>query len=177
MTPTTERSLPARSTRAPLMHTTPSPPDFVRGQGTVLWDTDGRRYLDFLGGLAVTSLGHAHPAVAEALGRQARTLLHVSNLFGNVVGPGVAATLDRSDRRGSRAGRRAVFFTNSGAEATSAPEAGPGSGPGPGRHVVVSTWDSFHGRTLATLHATGQRQARPLRAAPEVSSTSPMTNI
>ena len=63
-------------------------------------------YLDFLSGLAVTSLGHAHPAVAEAIAEQARTLSHVSNLFGNTVGPEVAVTLDRLDRRRHRAGRR-----------------------------------------------------------------------
>src|SRR6186713_1328574 len=56
---------------------------FVRGRGTELWDVDGRRYLDFLGGLAVTSLGHSHPAVTEAISRQADTLLHVSNFFSN----------------------------------------------------------------------------------------------
>ena len=55
----------------------PPPVTFVRGQGTELWDSDGKRYLDFLCGLAVTSLGHAHPAVADALNHQARTLLHV----------------------------------------------------------------------------------------------------
>src|SRR5208282_4322355 len=74
--------------RSALMHTYADPPvTFVRGAGTELWDTDGRRYLDFLSGLAVTSLGHAHPVVAEALAEQARTLSHVSNLFGTTVGP------------------------------------------------------------------------------------------
>jgi len=58
---------------------------FARGAGTELWDTDGKRYLDFLCGLAVTSLGHANPVVAEAVCRQASTLLHVSNLFANPV--------------------------------------------------------------------------------------------
>src|SRR5690606_32528327 len=68
---------------------------FVRGAGTELWDVDGQRYLDFLCGLAVTSLGHSHPAVAEALAEQARTLLHVSNLFATQPGYEVARTLDR----------------------------------------------------------------------------------
>ena len=80
----------------PLMPTYPPPPvTFVRGEGTHLYDDRGRRYLDLLSGLAVTSLGHAHPAVAEALAAQARTLLHVSNLFGNELAPEVARTLDR----------------------------------------------------------------------------------
>ncbi|HVC68657.1 MAG TPA: acetylornithine transaminase [Acidimicrobiales bacterium] len=143
--------------RGALMHTYPEPPvTFVRGEGTQLWDTEGRRYLDFLGGLAVTSLGHAHPAVAEALATQASTLLHVSNLFGNVVGPGVAATLDRLIGGGTvRAGGQ-VFFTNSGAEANECAIKLARKWAGPGRHVVISTGDSFHGRTLATLAATGQ---------------------
>jgi predicted acetylornithine/succinylornithine family transaminase len=142
--------------RSALMHTYPEPPvTFVRGQGTLLWDTDGRRYLDFLGGLAVTSLGHSHPAVAEALSTQSRTLLHVSNLFGNTVGPEVAVTLDRLIGGGQRAGGQ-VFFTNSGAEANECAIKLARRHAGPGRHVVVSAWDSFHGRTLATLHATGQ---------------------
>jgi predicted acetylornithine/succinylornithine family transaminase len=143
--------------RSALMHTYAEPPvTFVRGAGTELWDTEGKRYLDFLSGLAVTSLGHAHPAVADALAEQARTLLHVSNLFGNVVGPQVAATLDRLIGGGSvRAGGQ-VFFTNSGAEANECALKLARKWAGPGRHVVVSMGDSFHGRTLATLHATGQ---------------------
>jgi acetylornithine/N-succinyldiaminopimelate aminotransferase len=143
--------------RSALMHTYAEPPvTFVRGAGTELWDTDGKRYLDFLGGLAVTSLGHAHPAVADALAEQARTLIHVSNLFGNVVGPPVAATLDRLIGGGTERAGGQVFFTNSGAEANECALKLARKWAGPGRHVVVSMWDSFHGRTLATLHATGQ---------------------
>ena len=143
--------------RSALMHTYPDPPvTFVRGEGTVLWDTEGRRYLDFLGGLAVTSLGHAHPAVAEALAEQSRTLLHVSNLFGNTVGPAVAATLDRLIGGGTERAGGQVFFTNSGAEANECALKLARKWAGPGRHVVVCAQDSFHGRTLATLAATGQ---------------------
>ena len=69
---------------------------FVRGAGSRLYDVDGKEYLDFLGGLAVTALGHAHPAVADAVAEQARTLLHVSNLFGTTVGPEVAAIVEGS---------------------------------------------------------------------------------
>lgn len=129
----------------------PHPVTFVRGEGSRLWDVDGREYLDFLGGLAVTSLGHAHPAVADALAEQARTLLHTSNLFGTVPGPEVAATLDRLLGGGGR-----VFFTNSGAEANECAIKLARKFGGRGRHVVVSALGSFHGRTLATLHATGQ---------------------
>ncbi|MDQ3305463.1 MAG: acetylornithine transaminase [Actinomycetota bacterium] len=136
----------------PLMATyAPSRVTFVRGQGTELWDDEGRRYLDFLSGLGVTSLGHAHPAVTEAVARQAATLSHVSNLFGNEVGPQVATTLDRLLGGGGQ-----VFFTNSGAEANECALKLSRKSGGRGRHVVVSAYGSFHGRTLATLHATGQ---------------------
>jgi len=148
---------PVNVDRSALMHTYPEPPvTFVRGEGTILWDTDGRRYLDFLSGLAVTSLGHAHPVVAEALDRQARTLLHVSNLFGNVVAPQVAATIDRLIGGGAERAGGQVFFCNSGAEANECAFKLARKWAGPGRHVVLSAWESFHGRTLATLHATGQ---------------------
>jgi acetylornithine/N-succinyldiaminopimelate aminotransferase len=142
------------------MNTYPEPPvTFVRGEGTVLWDEDGRRYLDFLSGLAVTSLGHSHPAVAEAVASQARTLLHVSNLYGTTVAPELAATLDRLV--GGPRGK--VFFCNSGAEANECAiklarrwAGASGRGPGVrGPYMVVSAYGSFHGRTLATLHATG----------------------
>jgi predicted acetylornithine/succinylornithine family transaminase len=139
------------------MHTYAEPPlTFARGEGTLLWDTDGKRYLDFLSGLAVTSLGHAHPAVADALDEQSRTLLHVSNLFGNTVAPEVAVTIDRLIGGGERRAGGQVFFANSGAEANECALKLARRWAGPGRHVVVCAWDGFHGRTLATLHATGQ---------------------
>ena len=125
---------------------------FVRGEGTVLWDDHGKRYLDFLAGIGVTSLGHANPVVADAIAEQARTLLHVSNLYGTTVGPEVAATLDRLI--GGPAGK--VFFANSGAEANECAIKLARKWGGRGRHVVLSAYGSFHGRTLATLHATGQ---------------------
>ena len=130
----------------------PQPVTFVRGSGSELWDDQGRRYLDFLSGLAVTSLGHAHPDVAAAICEQASTLLHTSNLFGTVPQREVAATLDRLMASGP--GR--VFFCNSGAEANEAAIKLARKWGGRGRHVVVSAYGSFHGRTLATLHATGQ---------------------
>ena len=137
-----------------LMTTYPPPPvTFVRGEGTILWDDAGKRYLDFLSGLAVTSLGHAHPIVADAVAAQARTLWHVSNLFGNTLAPEVAATIDRLLGGGGR-----VFFANSGAEANECALKLARKWGGRGRYVVVSAYGSFHGRTLATLHATGQPQ-------------------
>ncbi len=131
------------------------PVAFVRGEGTRLWDSDGREYLDFLAGLAVVSLGHAHPVVAEAIADQARTLCHVSNLYYTDVQPRLAAILNDLLGGGGR-----VFFANSGAEANEcaiklARRFGQRAG-GPERFHVVSTLNSFHGRTLSTLAATGQ---------------------
>src|SRR6476661_4823846 len=133
------------------------PVAFVRGEGVRLWDSEGKEYLDFLGGLAVTSLGHSHPAVADALSEQARTLLHVSNLYYNDVQPRVAARLDAL-----LGGDGRVFFANSGAEANEcaiklARRYGQQHG-GPDRYHVISAYGSFHGRTLTTLAATGQPQ-------------------
>ncbi len=130
---------------------------FVHGEGTRLWDADGKEYLDFLSGLAVTSLGHAHPAVAEAIADQAQRLLHVSNFFLNDLAPQLAARLDALLGGGGR-----VFFANSGAEANEcaikiARRYGQAHG-GPDRFHVISANGSFHGRTLATLAATGQPQ-------------------
>lgn len=129
----------------------PQPVTFVRGNGTRLWDDTGKRYLDFLSGLAVTSLGHAHPEVAEAVAKQATQLLHVSNLFGTQPGLEVAATLDRLIGGGGQ-----VFFCNSGAEANEAAIKLARKWAGPDRYTVLTAEGSFHGRTLATLHATGQ---------------------
>ena len=138
--------------RCPIMPTYGAPSvQFVRGEGSWLWDADGRRYLDLLSGLAVTSLGHSHPAVASALCEQSQRLLHVSNLFGNEHHGPLAATLDRLLGGGGQ-----VFFCNSGAEANEAAIKLARRFGGRGRHVVVSAYGSFHGRTLATLHATGQ---------------------
>ena len=133
------------------------PVAFVRGEGTRLYDSEGRSYLDFLSGLAVCSLGHAHPAVADALADQARTLVHVSNLYYNDVQPRLAERIDALLGGGGR-----VFLANSGAEANEcaiklARRYGQAQG-GPERYHVVSAYGSFHGRTLTTLAATGQPQ-------------------
>ena len=151
------------------MHNYAEPPvTFVRGEGSRLVDTEGRTYLDFLSGLAVTSLGHAHPVVAEAIAEQARTLSHVSNLFGNTVGPEVAVTLDRLVGGGTERAGGQVFFGNSGAEANECALKLARRWAGPDRYGVVSTWDAFHGRTLATLTATGQPEKQlPFLPLPE----------
>lgn len=127
---------------------------FTRGQGCTLWDADGKSYLDFLAGIAVCNLGHAHPGVAAALSRQAETLVHVSNLFYTVPQTELAAWLVDH----SFANR--VFFCNSGAEANEAAiklarkyfkDRGE-----PDRYRIISMIQSFHGRTFGTLSATGQ---------------------
>jgi predicted acetylornithine/succinylornithine family transaminase len=126
-----------------------------RGRGTELWDTDGKRYLDFLSGIAVTSLGHANPVIAEAISRQASTLLHVSNFFTNPQATAAAVKVNEllEDATG-HAGQ--LFFTNSGAESNECALKLARKWGGRGRHTVVSAFGSFHGRTLATLAATGQ---------------------
>jgi acetylornithine/N-succinyldiaminopimelate aminotransferase len=124
---------------------------FVRGSGTELFDETGKRFLDFLCGLAVTSLGHANPEVAQALTEQANTLLHVSNLFITDPGPQAAIALDEVLGGGGQ-----VFFANSGAEANECAIKLARKWGGHGKHVVISAFGSFHGRTLATLHMTGQ---------------------
>jgi len=143
--------------RNPFMPTyAPPTVQFVRGEGSWLWDNHGQRYLDLLSGLAVTSLGHAHPVVAEAVAHQAKTLLHVSNLFANDIAGDVATTIDRLVTSDGATPPGQVFFTNSGAEANECALKLARRFGGRGRHVVVSAYGSFHGRTLATLHATGQ---------------------
>ncbi|MFZ9041649.1 MAG: aspartate aminotransferase family protein [Ilumatobacteraceae bacterium] len=126
-----------------------------RGSGTEVWDTAGHRYLDFLSGIAVTSLGHANPVVAEAIARQAATLLHVSNFFANPVATGAAIDLVELLRESTGAVGQ-VFFTNSGAESNECAIKLARRFGGPDRYTVVTALGSFHGRTLATLAATGQ---------------------
>ncbi len=128
---------------------------FVRGRGTELWDVDGQRYLDFLSGIAVTSLGHANPAVADAISTQAHELLHVSNFFANPVAVQAAIEVDALLAEATGLDGQ-VFFTNSGAEAVECALKLARKHGGRGRHVVVSALGSFHGRTLAALAATGQ---------------------
>jgi predicted acetylornithine/succinylornithine family transaminase len=145
------------------------PLTFVRGSGTELFDDTGKRYLDFLCGLAVTGLGHAHPRVSAALTEQASTLLHVSNLFVTEPQLEVAERLDALVRAGTdqdTPGR--VLFQNSGAEANEAAMKLARKYHGRGRHGVLAAFRSFHGRTLATLAATGQPEKHePFQPLPE----------
>jgi acetylornithine/N-succinyldiaminopimelate aminotransferase len=128
----------------------------VRGEGVRVWDSDGREYLDFTAGIAVTSLGHCHPVVTGAIREAAATLLHVSNLFHAAPQIHLAKLLVEN----SFADR--VFFCNSGAEANEAAlklarKYGKERGASD-RYEVIATRNSFHGRTLATVTATGQEK-------------------
>jgi acetylornithine/N-succinyldiaminopimelate aminotransferase len=120
----------------------------VRGEGATVWDADGRAYTDFVGGIAVNALGHAHPAVVEAVTRQIASLGHVSNLY--IAEPPVLLA-ERLLQLAGRPGR--VFFCNSGAEAN---EAAFKLGRLTGRSRTVATDGGFHGRTMGALALTGQ---------------------
>ncbi|GAA3307833.1 acetylornithine transaminase [Streptomyces cinereospinus] len=120
----------------------------VRGEGARVWDADGNEYVDFVGGIAVNALGHAHPAVVEAVSKQIASLGHVSNLF--VAEPPVALA-ERLLQLFGRDGR--VYFCNSGAEAN---EGAFKIGRLTGRTHMVATQGGFHGRTMGALALTGQ---------------------
>ncbi|WP_438354996.1 acetylornithine transaminase [Microbacterium sp. CJ88] len=127
---------------------------FVRGEGSHLWDADDRRYLDFLAGIAVDSLGHAHPVFVEAIASQAATLAHVSNYFATPPQLALAARLKRLAGTGE-SGR--VYFGNSGAEANEAAfKLARLHGQKTGKSRIIALTDAFHGRTMGTLALTGK---------------------
>lgn len=138
-----------------LMHTySPPPITIVKGQGCRVWDIEGKTYLDFIAGIAVCSLGHAHPGIAEAISNQAGKLVHTSNLFGTIPQVELAELLVNNSFADK------VFFCNSGAEANEAAiklaRKYSHDRFGTGRYEIISLTGSFHGRTLAALSATGQ---------------------
>ena len=133
------------------------PVSFERGQGPWLWTTEGQRYLDAISGIAVCNLGHAHPKIAEALCDQARTLIHTSNLYG------IALQEQLAERLAALSGLDNVFFSNSGAEANEAAlklARKYGHSRGISHPKVIVMENSFHGRTLFTLSATGSRKVQ-----------------
>ena len=133
------------------------PVTFERGEGCTLWDTEGKRYLDALSGIAVCNLGHAHPALKQAICSQAERLLHTSNLYG------IANQQALGDKLTALAGMDRVFFSNSGAEANEAAIKLArlyGHKKGIDEPAIVVMEHSFHGRTLATLSATGNRKVQ-----------------
>ena len=140
---------------ADMMRSAPMPlTQLERGEGCRVWDVDGVEYLDFLAGIAVNSLGHAHPVVVDAAARQAATLMHVSNYFATRPQLALAARLLRISGAGA-AGR--VYFANSGAEAI---EAGIKLARRTGRTRILALHNAFHGRTMGSLSLTGKAALR-----------------
>ncbi len=125
----------------------------VEGAGANVWDAEGKEYLDFVSGIAVTNIGHCHPKMVRAIQDQVETLVHVSNLFYNEKQPQLAGALaGRSGLPGAK-----CFFCNSGAEANEGLiKLARLWGSEHGKYEIITMRQSFHGRTLATLTATGQ---------------------
>ncbi|PID45508.1 MAG: aspartate aminotransferase family protein [Proteobacteria bacterium] len=135
----------------------PLPVTFERGEGAYLYDTEGKKYLDAVSGIAVTSLGHAHEAVADALCQQAHTLIHTSNLYQ------IENQKKLAEKLCQLSGMSKVFFSNSGAEANEAAIKLArlyGKSRGVDTPNIIVTEGSFHGRTMATLSATGSRKVQ-----------------
>jgi predicted acetylornithine/succinylornithine family transaminase len=134
------------------------PITLVRGEGCRVWDEEGKVYFDFVGGIAVCALGHSSPVVSKALEEQSKKLVHVSNLYYTRPQTELAQLLVKHSF-GDR-----VFFCNSGAEANEAAiklaRRYSHEMFGSGRHVIISMIESFHGRTMATLSATGQEKVQ-----------------
>jgi len=129
------------------------PITLVRGEGTRVWDSDGKSYLDFVAGIAVNVLGHCHPAIIQAVQQQVTQLVHVSNLYYNV------RQIELAEQLGIQSNSMRSFFANSGAEANeSAIKLARKYGRlhRNGAYEIISMDNSFHGRTLATTAATGQ---------------------
>ncbi len=133
------------------------PVTFVRGEGVWLWDDAGNRYLDALAGVAVNGLGHAHPALTQAVCEQARNLIHSSNIYQ------VQRQEQLAERLCQLSGMDKVFFCNSGCEANEAAIKLArlyGHGKGIATPTIIVMEKSFHGRTMATLTATGSRKVQ-----------------
>ena len=131
------------------------PVEFTRGEGSWLFDTDGNAYLDALAGIAVCNLGHCHPKITQAICQQAATLVHTSNIYH------IGRQQELADKLCANSGMENVFFSNSGAEANEAAIKLArlyGNKNGIAKPSIIVMDNSFHGRTLATLSATGNRK-------------------
>lgn len=130
----------------------------VRGEGCVLWDADGKRYLDFLAGVAVNNLGHCHPTVVKAIQEQAAQLIHCSNFYH------IPQQIELAEILCERSFADRAFFCNSGAEANEAAiklaRKYSREKFGPERYEIITAAESFHGRTMATVSATGQEKVQ-----------------
>jgi acetylornithine aminotransferase len=139
-----------------MMNNYGTPPlELTRGEGAYVWDGAGRRYLDLLAGIAVNSLGHAHPAIVAAVTEQISTLGHTSNLY--LTGPSVELAERLTDLLGVGAGGARALFCNSGTEAV---EAAFKISRRTGRTKLVAAHNAFHGRTMGALALTGQPAKR-----------------
>jgi acetylornithine aminotransferase/acetylornithine/N-succinyldiaminopimelate aminotransferase len=130
---------------------------FVKGKGTRLWDIEGKEYIDFLSGIGVVSVGHSHPRILKALERQARSLIHISNLFY------IASEIELAKKLSEISINGKCFFANSGAEANECAIKLARKyfrNKGEERYEVITAYRSFHGRTLKTLAATGQESKK-----------------
>jgi len=147
----------------------------TRGQGCWVWDEQGKRYLDLVAGIAVNVLGHCHPVVTEAITRQAATLVHTSNLYYSL------PQLDLAELLVEHSCADAVFFTNSGAESNEAAiklARKYGKLHRDGAYEIITALNSFHGRTLATVAATGQpKYQAPFAPMPEGFTHVPLNDI
>ncbi|HBM16358.1 MAG TPA: aspartate aminotransferase family protein [Lentisphaeria bacterium] len=127
----------------------------VEGKGSFVWDSNGKKYIDFTCGISVCNLGHSHKAISKAISKQSKKLVHVSNLYMNDIQPLLAKKLVENSLDGT------VFFCNSGAEANEGMiKFARKWGNSKGKYIVISMENSFHGRTLATLSATGRDKYR-----------------
>jgi acetylornithine/N-succinyldiaminopimelate aminotransferase len=147
-------SLPERAGKVLMNTYAQTPIALVRGEGCRVWDQEGRSYLDFLGGIAVTALGHSHPKVVQAIREQAGKILHTSNLY--YIEPQIALAEKLVDHSFAQK----VFFCNSGTEANEAAiklaRRYAAEFAGPEKKTILCMENSFHGRTMASLSATGQ---------------------
>jgi acetylornithine/N-succinyldiaminopimelate aminotransferase len=148
-------ALRARFEAAMMLNYGTPPLALARGEGSRVWDADGNRYLDLIGGIAVSALSHAHPAIVEAVTAQVGKLAHTSNLF--VHEPGV---LLAEKLRGLLHAEARVFLCNSGTESVEAALKVVRRKQGPGRPVIVAADHSFHGRTMGALAITGKESIR-----------------
>ncbi len=147
------QSLLEKADRVMMKNVSRFPVVFSRGEGAYLYDTDGKRYLDFLSGIAVHALGHSHPRIAKALVEQAEKIVHVSNYFY------LEEQILLAEKLAALSGLERVFFSNSGAEANEAAlklARKYGREKLGGKYEIISAEKSFHGRTFGALAATGQ---------------------
>jgi len=151
---TNENSLSTRAARVLMNTYAQTPIALIRGEGCRVWDQEGRSYLDFLGGIAVTALGHSHPRVVQAIREQAGKILHTSNLY--LIEPQIVL----AEQLIANSFAQKVFFCNSGTEANEAAiklvRRYASEVYGPEKRTILCMENSFHGRTMASLSATGQ---------------------